>query len=52
VHGGEVSLKGGVAELVEGACLPQYLSVKGVLLQVQEMYPAPPGDEDEFGQLY
>jgi hypothetical protein len=53
VHGGEAGLEGGVAELVEGACLPQYLVAEGVLQQVQEMYPPPPlGNEDEFGQLH
>jgi len=53
VHRGEVGLEGSVAELVQGARLPQYLPTEGVLQQVKEMHPAPRlGAEDEFGQLH
>jgi len=50
VHRGEVGLEGSVAELVQGARLPQYLPTEGVLQHVKEMHPAPRlGAEDEFG---
>jgi hypothetical protein len=38
VHSGEVHLQRGVAELVNAACLSQYLSIEGVFQEIKKLY--------------